>query len=76
VRSAVLGAGLLLAVTVALALVALLAMLVLAAAAALIAVVLFRIVCYGLRRSLARGQAGRQSVSAHHAHRTRPTGLL
>ena len=75
-RSAVLGAGLLLAVTVALALVALLAMLVLAAAAALIAVVLFRIVCHGLRRSLARGPAGRQSVSAHHAHRPRPTGLL
>jgi hypothetical protein len=76
VRSVVLGTGLVLAVTVALAVVALVAVLVLAAATLWIAVFLFRLVCCGSRRHLAWGPAGRHSVSARHAHRTRPTGLL
>jgi Domain of unknown function (DUF1707) len=75
-RSAVVGAGLLVAVTAALAVVALLAMVALAAAALWIGIVLFRLVCCGSRRHLAWGHAGRRSMSARHAHRTRPTGLL
>jgi Flp pilus assembly protein TadB len=61
-RSAVLGVGLLVAVTVAFALVALMVVLVLAAAAWWIALVLFWLVCRGARR--------------RHSHRTRPTGFL
>jgi hypothetical protein len=75
-RSAMLGAGLLVAVTVAFALVALVAMLVLAAAAWWIAFFLFWLVCCGSRRRLAWAPAKRRSVSARHAHRARPTGLL
>jgi hypothetical protein len=75
-RSAVFGAGLLVAVIVAFVGVAVVAMLVLAAAAAWIALVLFWLVCCGSRRRLVRGQAGRRSVSARHARRVRPTGLL
>jgi hypothetical protein len=65
-RSVLLGAGLLVAVTVALAVVAVMAMLVLAAAAWWIALVLFSLVCCGSRRRL----------GTRHAHRTRPAGLL
>jgi Domain of unknown function (DUF1707) len=75
-RTAVVGAGLVVAVTVAVALVALVAMLVLAAAALWLGLVLFRLVCCGSRRHLAWGHAGRRSMTARHAHRTRPTGLL
>jgi Domain of unknown function (DUF1707) len=76
VRTAVLGTGLLLAVTVAIAVVAVVAMLVLTAAALWIALVLFGLLCRGARRHLACGAAGRHSVRARHAHRTRPAGLL
>jgi len=72
-RSAVFGAGLLVAVIVAFAVVA---VLVLAAAAAWIALVLFWLVCCGSRRRLVWGSAGRRSVSARRAHRVRPTGFL
>jgi Flp pilus assembly protein TadB len=75
-RSAVLGAGLLVAVTVAVALVAVVAVLVLAAAAAWIALLLCWLVCCGLRRRLVWQPAGRRSVSARRAHRTRPAGFL
>jgi hypothetical protein len=75
-RSAMLGAGLLAAVTVAFALVALVVVLVLAAAAWWIAIVLCWLVCRGSRRHLVRGTPRRRSVSARHAHRARPTGLL
>jgi hypothetical protein len=75
-RSAMLGAGLLAAVTVAFAVVAFVAMLVLAAAAWWIALVLFWLVCCGSRRRLVWGPAGRQALSARHARRTRPTGFL
>jgi hypothetical protein len=75
-RSAVLGARLLVAVTVAFALVALVAMLVLAAAAWWIALVLFWLVCCGSRRRVVWGPAGRRAMSPRHAHRTRPTGFL
>jgi Domain of unknown function (DUF1707) len=74
-RSAVFGAGLMVAVSVAFAVVAVVAMLVLAAAASWIALVLFWLVCCGSRR-LVRGPAGRRSVSARHARRVRPTGSL
>jgi Flp pilus assembly protein TadB len=74
-RSAVFGAGLLVAVIVALVVVAVMVMLVLTAAA-WIALVLFWLVCCGSRRRLVRGPAGRRSVSARHARRVRPTGLL
>jgi hypothetical protein len=76
VRSAMLGAGLLVAVTVVFALVALVAMLVLAAAAGWIALVLFWAVCCGARRCLVGGPAGRSSVSGRRLHRTRPTAFL
>jgi hypothetical protein len=75
-RSAVLGAGLLVAVTAAVAVIALVAMVVLAAAAAWIALVLFRLVCCGPPHRLARGPAGRRRVSARHSHRVRPSGSL
>jgi Domain of unknown function (DUF1707) len=75
-RSAVFGAGLLVAVIVAFAVVAVVAMLVLAAAASWIALVLFWLVCCGSRRRLAWGSAGRRSVSARHAQRVGPTGSL
>jgi hypothetical protein len=73
-RSAVFGAGLLVAVIVALAVVAVVAMLVLAAAATWIAFVLFWLVCCGSRRRL--GPAGRRSVSARPPRRVRSTGFL
>jgi Domain of unknown function (DUF1707) len=75
-RSATLAAGLLVAVTVAVALVALVAMLVLATAVWWIALVLFWLVCCGSRRRLVWGPAKRRPVSARHAHRTRPTGFI
>jgi hypothetical protein len=75
-RSVVLGAGLLVAVIVAFAVVAVMAMLVLAAAASWIALVLFWVVCCGARQRLVRGPPGRRSVGARHAHRVRPTGFL
>jgi hypothetical protein len=75
-RYAVFGAGFLLAVTLAVALVALVAVLLLAAAAWWIALVLFWLVCCGSRRRLVLGSAGRHSLRARHAHRTRPTGFL
>jgi Domain of unknown function (DUF1707) len=75
-RSAVLGAGVLLALTLAVALVALVAVLLLAAAAWWIALVLFWLVCSGSRRRPVPGSAGRPSLRARHAHRTRPTGFL
>jgi hypothetical protein len=75
-RSAMVGAGLLLAVTVAFALVALVAMLVLAAAAWWIVVALCWLVCCGARRRLVWGRPGHRYVGARHAHRTRPTGFL
>jgi hypothetical protein len=75
-RSAVLGAGLLVAVIMAFAVVVVVAMLVLAGAASWIALVLFWLVCCGSRRRLVWGRAGRRSVTARHAHRVRPTGSL
>jgi Flp pilus assembly protein TadB len=75
-RSAVLGAGLLVAVIVAFAAVVVVAMLVLAAAAVWVALVLCWLVCCGSRRRLVRWRAGDRSVSARHAHRVRPTGSL
>jgi hypothetical protein len=75
-RSAVFGAGLLVAVIVALAVVAVVAMLVLAAAATWTAVVLFWLVCCGARRRLVSASAGRRSVSARRANRVRPAGFL
>lgn len=75
-RSAVFGAGLLVAVIAAFAVVAVVAMLVLAAAASWIALVLVWLVCCGLRRRSVRGPAGHRSVSARRAHRVRPTGFL
>jgi hypothetical protein len=75
-RSAVLGAGLLVAATVAVALVAVVAVLVLAAAAVWIAFLLCWVVCCGLGRRLVWQPAGRRSVSASRAHRTRPAGFL
>jgi hypothetical protein len=75
-RSALFGAGLLVAVIVAFAVVVVVAMLVLAAAAAWVALVLFWLVCCGSRRRLVRGRAGGRCVSARHAHRVRPTGSL
>jgi phosphate/sulfate permease len=70
----VFGAGLLVAVTVAFAVVIVVALLVLAAAALWIALVLFRLVYRCWRQRQARGPAVRRSVSARHAHRVRPTG--
>ena len=75
-QSAVLGVGLLVAVTLALALVALVVVLVLAAAAWWIALVLFWLVCCGSRRRLVAGPGRRRSLRARYAHRARPTGFL
>lgn len=75
-QSAVLGAGLLVAVTVAVALVALVVVLVLAAMAWWIALVLFWLVCRGSRRRIVPGPTRRHSLRARGAHRTRPTGFL
>jgi Flp pilus assembly protein TadB len=75
-RFAAVGAGALIAVTVAVAVVAVVVVLVLATAAAWIAIVLFWLVCCGLRRRLVWRPAGRRFVSARRAHRTRPAGFL
>lgn len=75
-HSAVLGAGLVVAVTVAVALVALVVVLVLAAAAWWIALVLFWLVWRGSRRRLVSGPARRRSLRGRRVHRTRPTGFL
>jgi Flp pilus assembly protein TadB len=64
-RPALIGAGLVVAVTAAFAVVAVVLMLVLVAAAAWMALVLIRLVW---------GAAGRRAVRAQHAHRTRPIG--
>jgi Domain of unknown function (DUF1707) len=76
VRSAVLGAGLVFAVIVALAVVALVVLLVLAMAAWWIALVLFWLVFRASRRRLDARPARRYSVAARHARHTRPTGFL
>jgi Flp pilus assembly protein TadB len=75
-RYAMLGAGLLVAVTLALAIVALVAMLVLATAAWWIALVLFWLVCRSTRRRLVSGPARRRSPRTRHAHSARPSSLL
>jgi Domain of unknown function (DUF1707) len=75
-RAAVIGAGLLVAVMVAFAVVAVVAMVLLAAAAWWMAIVLFWLVCCGSRRRHVRGPAARRSVGPRHAHRVRPTGFL
>lgn len=77
-RSALPGAGLLAAVTVALAVVAVVAVvvvLVLAAAAWWLACVVFWLFCCGSRRRLASGSPWRRAAPPR-AHRPRPTGLL
>jgi DUF1707 SHOCT-like domain len=76
VRSALLGAGLLIAVALALALVVLVAILVLAAAAWWIALVLFWLVCCSSRRRLVAAPARGRSPRTRNAPRARPTGLL
>jgi Domain of unknown function (DUF1707) len=73
-QSAVLGAGLVVAVTLGLALVALVVVLVLAATAWWIALVLIWLAFRSSRRRL--GPARRHYVRARHPHRTRPTGFL
>ena len=75
-RSAVFGAGLLVAVTVAFAVVVVVAMLVLAAAALWVCLVVCWLVCCGSRRRLVWGSAARRSVNARPAHRVRSTGCL
>lgn len=74
-RSALLGAGLLAAITVALAVVAVVVVLVLAAAAWWLACVVLWLFCCGSRRRLAPGSAWRRAAPPR-AHRPRPTGLL
>jgi Flp pilus assembly protein TadB len=74
-RSTLLGAGLLAAVTVALAVVAVVVVLVLAAAAWWLACVVFWLLCCGSRLRLATGSPRRRAAPAR-AHRPRPTGLL
>src|ERR671915_1694097 len=66
-RSAVFGAGLLVAVTAAVAVVVVVAMLLLTAAALWAALVVCWLVCRGSRRC--HGWSGRRSVSARHNHR-------
>lgn len=75
-QPAVLGAGLVVAVTLALALVVLVVVLVLAAAAWWIALVLIWLAFRTSRRRLSLGPARRHAVRARHSHRTRPTGFL
>jgi Flp pilus assembly protein TadB len=67
-RTAVLGAGLVVAVTAAVAVVVVVAMLVLAAAALWVAVVVCWFACRGLLRRHQSGPAGRRTVSARRAH--------
>jgi hypothetical protein len=74
-RSALLGAGLVAAVTVALAVVAVVVVLVLAAAAWWLACVVFWLFCCGSRRRLASGSPWRRAARTP-AHRPRPSGLL
>jgi Domain of unknown function (DUF1707) len=75
-RSAVFAGGLLVAVTVAFAVVAVIALIALAAAATWLALALFWLVCCGSRRHLVHRSARRRSVGPRHAHRVRPTGFL
>jgi Domain of unknown function (DUF1707) len=77
-RSALLGAGVLAAVTVALAVVAVVVVLALAAAAWWLACVVFWLLCRGSRRRLASGSPRRRAgrTAPARAHRPRPTGLL
>lgn len=75
-RSAVVGAGFLVAVTAAVAVVVVVAMLVLAAVVLWIALVLFWHLRRGSRRRQARVPVGRRPMSARHARRVRPTGSL
>jgi hypothetical protein len=74
-RSAVFGAGLIVAVIVAIAVVALVAMLVLVAAASWMVLALFWLACCRSRRHI-RASAGHRRVTARRAHRVRPTGFL
>ena len=74
-RSALTGAGLLAAVTVALAVVAVVVVLVVAAAAWWLACVVFWLFCCSSRRRLASGSHRRRAAPPR-AHRPRPTGLL
>jgi hypothetical protein len=74
-RSALLGAGLLAAVTVALAVVALVVVFVLAAAAWWLACVVLWLFCCGSRRRLTSGSPWRRAAPPR-AQRPRPTGLL
>jgi hypothetical protein len=75
-RAALVGAGLMVAVSVVIAVVVVVTLLVLAAAAWWVALVIFWLVCCGSRRRLAWASAGRRSVRAHHPRRARPSGLL
>jgi hypothetical protein len=75
-QSALLGAGLVVAVTIALALVALAVVLVLATAAWWIALILFWLAFRSSRRRLSLGPVRRRYVRARHSHRTRATGFL
>jgi Domain of unknown function (DUF1707) len=75
-RTAVVGAGLVVAVTAAVAVVVVVALLVLAAAALWAALVVCWLMCRGLRRHQVWGPGGRRAVRARHAHRMRPTGSL
>jgi hypothetical protein len=74
-QSALLGAGLLAAVTVAFAVVAVVVVLVLAAAAWWLACVAFCLLFHRSRRRLAAGSPRRRAARPR-AHRPRPTGLL
>jgi Flp pilus assembly protein TadB len=76
INPVVLGAGLVFAVIVALAVVALVVLLVLAMAAWWIALVLIWLVFRASRRRLDARPARRYSVAARHARHTRPTGFL
>jgi hypothetical protein len=73
--SALLGAGLLAAVSAALAVVAVVLLLVLAAAAWWLVCVVFYLFCCGSRRRLASGSPWRRAAPPR-THRPRPTGLL
>jgi Flp pilus assembly protein TadB len=74
-RCALVGAGLLAAVTVAVAVVAVVVVLVLAAAAWWVACVVFWLFCCGSRRRLASGSPWSRAAPPR-AHRARPTGPL
>jgi hypothetical protein len=74
-RSALLGAGILATITVALAVVAVIVVLALAAAAWWLVCVVFWLCLRGSRRRLVSGPPRRRAAPPR-AHRARPTGLL